>query len=652
MREGSSLAERAVQALPAGVVLALAAFMVEREGGFALTVWSPIALILLALVATLAIFVGRVAAGTPRATRLAIACFAAFAAFAFATIGWATVRGDAWDGSNKAVLYLIAFVLLAVWPITAGALWPLLLGFSAVVAAEGVWTVERIVHSTDPSQFTIGTRLSEPLGYPNATGALYMILFWLMLGLATRPWLAAPFRGLAFGLAGLDAALNLLTESRGSIFTLPLVVIVYFVIVPGRLRSVAALALVALAFAPVARPVLDVYGTDPVRLPSKLSDAIAVALLSSALLAVAGWLFALGDTRWKPSRRTTRAAAGAVLAAVVVALAAITAVTTPWSRLDNAWHSFKYTNEPTGTASHFGGLGSARYDFWRVGLIEFERHPVLGIGMDNFVVPYVQQRHSQEQPNNPHSLLVRLLSESGVVGTLLFAGFLGLALFGGLRIAPGPERELARVLLVGFAVWLLHGLVDWLWEMPVLGLLGIGLLGLACALAPRPDVASRSPRLARWRWPLIAASGAAAVATAVSLALPWLSAREVQAAASGWTSDPAGAFTALRRAGSLDPLSDEPDLIAGAIASRLHRYTLMREQFADAVRRSPDDWYANLELAIAASLTGRQELAATSLARARQLNPRDELIRDVLKTFRSGGKVDSDAVDRAFAAGD
>ena len=416
---------------------------------------------------------------------------------------------------------------------------------------------------------------------------------------------------------------------------------------PGRLRSAAALGLVGVAFLPVARPLLDVYGTEPARLPSTLSRAIDVSLVFSALLAVAGGLFAVADRRWTPSRRTTRTFAVVLIASVVLAGGALTAATTPWSRLGDAWHSFKYAGEPTGFASHFGGLGSARYDVWRVGLIEFERHPAVGIGMDNFLVPYLQQRHSEQQPINPHSLLVRVLSQTGILGTLLFAGFLGCALAVIARIPPGPPRELSRVLTVGFSVWLLHGLVDWLWEMPVLGVLGIGLLGLACALAPRREQAS-PPRRRSLLWGAAAVGCLVAAVAAVSLALPWFSERQVQAAAAGWQTDPAGAFSALDRARSLDPLSDEPDLIGGAIASRLHRYPEMRERYAAAVRRTPDDWYANLELGIAASLTGRRQLAAASLARAHRLNPRDRITDQVLATFRAGRPIDSDAVDRAF----
>jgi hypothetical protein len=646
----SRLGERAARALPAAVVLALAAFMVERDGGFAPTIWSPIALLLVAFAATVFFSGRRLVGGAPRTTILAVCLLGALAVFEFVTIAWAGVRGDAWNGSNRDLMYLVVFGLLALWPVTTGSVWPVLLVFSAVVGGEGAWTVHQFIHAADPSQFAIGTRLSEPLGYPNATGALYMMLFWLMLGLASRRFLPPWARGIAVGLAVLDATLNLLTESRGSIFTLPAVALFYFVFVPGRFRSAAMLAVVAAAFAPVVQPVLDVYGAAPADLSSALGHALDLGLVFSVLGGIAGFLAASFDERWTPSPRTARVAAISLLTAVAAALVVVLVATTPWSRLGSAWHSFKYGGEPSGAVSHFGGLGSARYDIWRVGLIEFRQHPAGGIGADNFLVPYLQQRHSEQSPLYPHSLAVRLLSQTGVVGTLVFLGFVVCAALTILRIPPGRRRELARILTVGVAVWFLHGLVDWLWEMPMLGVFGLALLGLACGLAPRStDAPAASRSLRRIAYAL---GGAAALAAAVSLALPWLADREVNAAASTWRADPEAAFRTLNRADDLDPLSDQADLVAGAIASRLHRYPVMRDRFAAAVGRSPDDWYANLELGIAASLTGRHDEAAAALARASRLNPREPLVRSVLATFLAGRRIDSDAVDRAAAASD
>jgi hypothetical protein len=362
-------------------------------------------------------------------------------------------------------------------------------------------------------------------------------------------------------------------------------------------------------------------------------------------------VFAAIDGRVRFSATALRRIGAAVVAATAVVLVVGLLTVQPWQRVNSYWHSFKYGGEPGGSASHFGGLGSNRYDFWRVGLIEFERHPIQGIGVDNFLVPYLQQRRSHEQPVYPHSLVVRLLSQTGIIGTALFAGFLALTFLVVLRIPPGRDRELACVLVVGASVWLLHGLVDWLWEMPALGLLGMGLLGAACGLAPRREAAP--PRLQRpLRLLLVGGGGAVALVAAASFAFPWIAQRDVQQAAVVWQTDPASAFSTLSRAHSLNPLSDQADLVAGAIASHLHRYDVMEQRFASAVSRSHDDWYANLELGIAASLTNRHALAAASLQRAATLNPTDPVVQSVVRTFKAGHRIDSDRVDREFAEED
>ncbi len=105
-----------------------------------------------------------------------------------------------------------------------------------------------------------------------------------------------------------------------------------------------------------------------------------------------------------------------------------------------------------------------------------------------------------------------------------------------------------------------------------------------------------------------------AVATR-TIVLPWFAQRDIQRAIAIWPTDTSGAFSILQRAHELDPLSNKSDVLAGAIADRLHRYDLMRTRYRSAVERSPDDWYANLELGIAASLTGDQALAGRHFAR-------------------------------------
>jgi O-antigen ligase len=636
-----------VEALPLVVVLGVAAFMVERDGGFALTVWSPLALVVIAFGATMFFALGPSFLSVSRPKLVALGALAAFTIWSFLTVAWAAVRSDAWDGSNRTLFYLAVFALLACWPVRPRVVWPVALAAGLVIAAEGVYTVERAIHAADPNQYIIGSRLSEPLGYPNATAALYMAVAWLMLGLASRPWIPAAARGLATGLAGLCGVLNFLGESRGSLFTLPLVVIAYFVLVPGRLRSTLTLALVAVTLLPVVRPVAHVYGGDANVIQQELRHAIDLTLIWTGVLFVAGWMVALADDRIRVSPRVTRIAGATVVAVGVLVLVGGAVALRPWQHVGSAWHTFRDQLQPASTATHFGSLGSNRYDFWRVGLIEFRHHPLQGIGVDNFLVPYLQLRHSGEEPIYPHSLAIDLLSQTGIVGTALFLAFLGAVVTAVLHMPRGRGRELAAVLLVAASVWIFHGAVDWLWEMPVLGVLGMALLGTACGLAPGQPVVDVGWTRARRRAAALAAAVVAALAI-ISIAPPWLAGRAVQQGLAALPANPAAAFASLRRAHSLDPLSNRADVLAGALAGRLHRYDLMRRRYQTAVDRSPDDWYANLELGIAASLTGRHATAAAALLRAARLNPDEPIVQGVLRTFQSGRRIDSDAVDRAF----
>ena len=268
----------AVQALPLAIVFALVAFMVERDGGFAVTVWYPIGLVVLAVAVTLAALGpggsspacrGSRSRRSPASPRSPL--------WGFATI--ALGRGPGRRLGRLEPDAALPARLRAARRLAcrrAGRSGRCSSALSASSRIEGVVTVEQVVHAGDPSQFLIGSRLSEPLGYPNATGgALHDHGLADASGLASRPWLPAPARGLAFGLAGLNATLNLLTESRGSVFTLPGVVIAFLVLVPGRLRSLAALRLVGgRRSRRWSRPCSHVYGGDPAQFTPAIRHAL------------------------------------------------------------------------------------------------------------------------------------------------------------------------------------------------------------------------------------------------------------------------------------------------------------------------------------------------------------------------------------------
>jgi O-Antigen ligase len=222
----------------------------------------------------------------------------------------------------------------------------------------------------------------------------------------------------------------------------------------------------------------------------------------------------------------------------------------PVTRIRHSWENFKVgALSERGTRSRVvSGLGNGHYDIYRVALDEFVAHPLVGIGADNFQQQYLQHRRSNDTPRYPHSIELRTLTETGLVGTLL--GLIGLCagLLAGMRAArstPGTDADpLARAVaagaLAGFAYWVVHGSVDWFWEIAGLGAPAFAMLGLACAVArpTRPntagemsDTATPAGRLSRATVRLalpntrrlgISACVLVALASAASLTSQWI----------------------------------------------------------------------------------------------------------------------------------
>ncbi len=360
-----------------------------------------------------------------------------------------------------------------------------------------------------------------------------------------------------------------------------------------------------------------------------------------------------------------RKAVGACAVATLVAALAggVVASGDPVARIRHAWATFKggyAANAHTGSRL-VSGLGSERYDFYRVALDEFLAHPVLGIGADNFAQQYLRHGRSTETPHYPHSVELRTLSQTGLSGTLLAVVGLGAALLAAGRAIRGPDRlggVVAAAALAGFAYWAVHGSFDWLWEFAGLGATAFALLGLACSLSWRPEAPARRAhqarsdaaraRRARAGWALagLLVAGLLLIAAAVSLGAPWLSELQVERAARVWPVRPGEAYARLESAAGLNPLSPQPYLLAGGIASRRGELRRAEREFSRALARTPGDAYATLELGAIASQRGAQPRALRLLERAAFLNPRDPLVREALAIVRRGERIDVAALNR------
>lgn len=641
---------------PTYLVLALILFWSLDGGGFDRLTWYRGTLVVFALAVATQLATGRRSSPAPQ-VRLAVLTLVAFTAWSYISVSWAGVRSDALDAANQTLLYLLVF-----W-IFVGRDWTLagavrhLYALACGVAVVGLVSIEQTRHAAVPAAALLRDRLADPTGYPNATAALFLLPVWPMIFLMTRREASVPGRAVAGATSSLLLCLSLIPQSRGEVFMLPAVVVLYLVAVPSRWRQLLALGVVGTAAFLAHSRLFAVYtaAREGGNLVGALAGARNASLLAAGGVALATTGWALLDRRLKPSHvfvhRANVAAAALLAAALAGALAATVTVGHPQRWAQSAWRDFKYNGEPEGT-SRFGSLGSQRYDFWRVSLETFTRHPVGGIGAGNFEVPYTRDRHSDEEPTNPHSLEMQILLGTGAVGALLALVFVAASVLALGRSSPRKPgvRGVAFASAISFAYFLLHGSVDWLWEFPAIGgaafaLLGMS-LGLAASRGEAPARAGRSPL----RIAVASAAGLAACLAAVVLILPLLGETRTRAAIHSWRTDPAGALRLLRQARRLDFLNDEPDIVAGVVATQLGDVAGSRAAFARATTRDPYDWYAWLRLAAAESQLGHRAPATRDVARALELDPRESLVREAARKIAAGRAVAGSHIDQVMAA--
>jgi tetratricopeptide (TPR) repeat protein len=667
--------------VPALVAMALFVVWATSQAGYPVTHWAPGGLIVLALLGITLGVVGLDVKAVPLPVKIAVGCLAGYTALSFASILWAAVPGDAWEGANRTLLYLLVFALFALWP-QQGRSAALLLGVwvLAMIALAAFVALHVNAAAGSPARLAIlvpGGRLVYPSGYANANAAQWLMAFWPALLLAREARLHWSVRGLLAGGAVLLAGVALLSVSRGSLYATPVVLVLVFALLPGRVRTFALLVPVAAGIAAFAPSVLRVGE----RLEGGQNAEAAVHTAVTAMLLAAlvvGLVVALGAAI-EQRRSFSASTAGrvrrglgalAILTLVAIVIGGLAAAGNPVKRIEHGWHTFKVgyaANSKSGNRL-VSGLGSNRYDFYRVALDEFAAHPLVGIGADNFQQQYLAHGRSEETPHYPHSVELRTLAETGLVGALLALVGLGAALVAAARGLRGPDqlgRAVVAAALVGFGYWVVHGSFDWFWEFAGLGAPAFALLGLACGLAPRTPLASGPPaggvdRVAaassasgRWRSAglrrlTIGVGACAAVLAALSLVAPWLSQLEVESAARVWPHAPQTAYTRLNDAASLNPLSDEPYLVAGSIALRFGDLARADHEFALALERSPGDAYATLERGAIASTEGNRRAALALIERAARLNPRDPLTRQALQLAREGKRVDVDELNRSI----
>jgi tetratricopeptide (TPR) repeat protein len=644
--------------VPAFVLLAGGYLLTVFDGGYVETVWYAISLFLLALLVLVLVIAPPARAERSRPYEVAVVLFGLFVLWSFASILWADVPADAWTGANRNLLYWLGFVLVGLrpWPPGAARAAVALVAFGGAAMAAGVLIDAALID--DPASLFLSGRLSEPTGYANATANAWLIGLWPAIHLAVSSDLRWPVRALGLGAATLLLEVALLSQSRGALVGFVLTSVVFLLLHPRHWASLLAL-LVPVAFIALGWDTLTEVRNAATagELDTALADATVWIGWTAALAVVVGAVAALADQalrrRSAPSasrRRTADLAFFGIAAACALALVVVLAGSTGW--VDEKWEEFRSLSyEQEGAENRFSGLGSGRYDMYRVALNEFRDRPLTGIGSENFAVPYLAERRTAEAPRYAHGLPFETLASVGLVGTLLLAGFLVAALTGFARVrrrGSPAARGVAVGALGGFVAMFAHAQVDWLWEFPALTLTALGLLALACRVTDDEAPMTGAGRGPLSSLPARVAAGVLVVAAAVSLVLPAASARFERSGHRARAGDPATALTRYARAADLDPLDADPLLARALLLRNTGRPEEARADLEAALDREEQNWFVHFELALLDGQLRNFAAARRSIARAAELNPRQVLIPDVRRRLEAGRTVDPRAIERAL----
>jgi hypothetical protein len=254
-------------------------------------------------------------------------------------------------------------------------------------------------------------------------------------------------------------------------------------------------------------------------------------------------------------------------------------------------------------------------------------------------VVHLLYRRNRLPVQQPHSVPLQFLSDTGLVGALLALAAFALLIAAGTRAVrrspSGAHRLVAAALLGGVAAYAVHALYDWDWDIPGVTLPALIFLGLLAGRAAGIGDEGSPPGWVRPRlgWRALALAGATLwlCAAAVSSELPELASAKASSAvikASGNSpAEIAAAGAAASKAARLDPLSDAGPLAEETVALHQGRVFQARRYLTDAVRRDPSDETAWARLVYVDGLLRDRPDVVLATQRIIELDPRSTLAR-------------------------
>jgi NADH:ubiquinone oxidoreductase subunit 6 (subunit J) len=276
--------------------------------------------------------------------------------------------------------------------------------------------------------------------------------------------------------------------------------------------------------------------------------------------------------------------------------------------------------------------GNGRWQFWGAAVDEFETKPIAGRGPGSYEAWWAQHGSISYFTRHAHSHYLQTLGELGAIGLLLLLVFLlapVAALPGRLRGRTPRERNLVAAsagLVAGFLVAL--G-IDWIWELPVVAVVGV--IAIALLVGPATLTVAEAPQERRTRSRRLRLAARAvvvvvALAVIAGQAIPLLAQDDLEVSRDRFAAaDLDGARDAALEARDVQPWAASPHLQLALVEEAMGDLPAAREAVSEAIERDPLDWRLWLTAARIDEASGLTNAAEANLAKAAELNPRSPL---------------------------
>jgi hypothetical protein len=618
------------------------------------------------------LWTGTLRLAAPRIALIGTALLAAFACWSGITLFWSVAPDQTWIELNRAITYVIVLCLaIALGASYAGAIRQAAKGFLLVALAvtaygfgQKLFPGLHVSGVFDLNQTGPLPRLQEPLGYWNALALFVAMAVPIALALATDAGRTSAAR-----ISPLCALVPMLlvialTYSRGGLLALAIALVVGIASSGERLRALMWLAAAALATVPSLVFALESHsltatGVSLGHRETAGAELTLILLASLGLLIVAGRRLLTVEPHVQISPARAPGVRRLMLAiGVVVVVGALVGVSLSSRGLggtvSHAWHTFTSTRATSNTnpSRLLSADSENRWVWWKEAAGGFSDRPVAGWGAGSFGVVHLLYRRDTLTVQQPHSVPLQFLAETGIVGALLAIGGFVLLVAGAggapRRLPPGSERLLGGALLAGAVAYGVHSIYDWDWDIPAVSLPAFLFLGvLAGSRAPAPAAAAAPLRGPSARALALGSLTLWLCAFALSAALPSLAASKASSALVRASSSSPSALRSAQagaaQASDLDPLSDAGLRVEATIAIHRGQLPRAREYLTQAVGREPTDVQAWSQLGEVDALLGDFRGVNRAAQRLIRLDPRGQDVQ-VLERARLLGAPPTDSV--------